>query len=391
MVIHKGALSQLDIAVLTEPHMKLEIDKSHQDCELTDFRFLFTPEMKIFKNGILRFESYSDGVSYRQLIMESEGNGSSYRAASTSKIENLRLKLDNLKKSKAILSKDNAWVSDLPLQSCVQTQIEEKDRELLKSFKEKLLKCKINGEAKHNDSSVSNMSLTKERKLQKNEKCNTVELLNGNSHSKVAEAKISLNEAEEMDEINWRNLEIKLDKEFRDELESEMEKLEMKESEMRKLEMELTELDLNNSTYYNKCNRSFEIDKNGNLSHCHDSFLEESEESEEDQNTKMISKPFPVDEQVVVSTEVLSKQDVRIVGRVKKVQNPFHHISPGKRPIKPCYKISDMAWCDKMISFLKISDVSDATIIQSIMWPAVSRLNSVVAVAAAGLGKTLGT
>ena len=105
----------------------------------------------------------------------------------------------------------------------------------------------------------------------------------------------------------------------------------------------------------------------------------------------MISKPFPVDEQVVVSTEVLSKQDVRIVGGVKKVQNPFHHISPGKRPIKPCYKISDMAWCDKIISFLKISDVSDATIIQSIMWPAVSRLNSVVAVAAAGLGKTLGS
>ena len=379
MAIHKGALSQLEIAVLTEPHMKLEIDKSHQDYELTDFRFLFTPDMKIFKNGILRFESYSDGVSYRQLIMESEGNGSSNRAASTSKIENLKLKLDNLKKSKAIYSKDNAWVSDLPLQSCVQTQIEEKDRELLKSFKEKLLKCKINGETKNNDSSVSNMSLTKERKLQKNEKCNTVELLNGNSHTKVAEAKISLNEAEEMDEINWRNLEIKLDKEFRDELESE------------KLEMELTELDLNNSTYYNKCNRSFEIDKNGNLSHCHDSYLEKSEESEEDQNTKMISKPFPVDEQVVVSTEVLSKQDVRIVGGVKKVQNPFHHISPGKRPIKPCYKISDMAWCEKMISFLKISDVSDATIIQSIMWPAVSRLNSVVAVAAAGLGKTLGS
>merc|ERR1712098_511442 len=87
---------------------------------------------------------------------------------------NLKQKLDSVKKFKSRYTKDNAWASDLPLQSMAQPKvIEEREKDLLKTFKDKLLLYKVNGDVdKKTDIRGSSKNVMMEEKQQGIEKCN---------------------------------------------------------------------------------------------------------------------------------------------------------------------------------------------------------------------------
>ena len=119
--------------------------------------------------------------------------------------------------------------------------------------------------------------------------------------------------------------------------------------------------------------------------------LEEHEEEVDSENGEDIVKTFKrtlqVSQQVSVSTEVKGKQDSRLVS--PSTSSLFFQ-SSGSRPLRLCSRVSDQRFPIQMMAFLSSHGVTSSTNIQSVMWPAMARLSSLVAVAGPGSGKTLG-
>lgn len=62
----------------------------------------------------------------------------------------------------------------------------------------------------------------------------------------------------------------------------------------------------------------------------------------------------------------------------------------GGREVRPCARVEELAWAPGLAGYLKECGVSQPSRLQSLLWPAVSHLRSVLAVAGPGQGKTLG-
>ena len=63
---------------------------------------------------------------------------------------------------------------------------------------------------------------------------------------------------------------------------------------------------------------------------------------------------------------------------------------PGRGRIVLCDEVEQMEWVGSLKSYLRQSQISYPSLVQSIMWPCVARLQSVVAVSGPCHGKTLG-
>ena len=119
--------------------------------------------------------------------------------------------------------------------------------------------------------------------------------------------------------------------------------------------------------------------------------ISESEESEEPEIDPIVVRREFLENQIIsVKEEGTTKHDPRLTGSCELLK-PTIHSPPGlPAPRRPYDKVGDLHCGDKMLRFLSSHGVTTATSIQTAMWPAVSRLSSLVAVAGPGLGKTLG-
>ena len=66
------------------------------------------------------------------------------------------------------------------------------------------------------------------------------------------------------------------------------------------------------------------------------------------------------------------------------------HRPSGSRGVKHCDQVALMEWVGSLSSYLRQSQITYSSLVQSIMWPCVSRLQSVVALSGPCQGKTLG-
>jgi len=66
------------------------------------------------------------------------------------------------------------------------------------------------------------------------------------------------------------------------------------------------------------------------------------------------------------------------------------HRPSGSRGVKHCDQVALMEWVGSLSSYLRQSQITYSSLVQSIMWPCVSRLQSMVALAGPCQGKTLG-
>ena len=119
--------------------------------------------------------------------------------------------------------------------------------------------------------------------------------------------------------------------------------------------------------------------------------ISESDESEEPEvDPIVVRREFKENQIISVRVERTTKHDPRLTGSCELLK-PMIHSPPGlPAPRRPYDKVGDLHCGDKMLRFLSSHGVTTATSIQTAMWPAVSRLSSLVAVAGPGLGKTLG-
>ena len=62
----------------------------------------------------------------------------------------------------------------------------------------------------------------------------------------------------------------------------------------------------------------------------------------------------------------------------------------GGREVRPCSRVEDLSWAPELASYLRSCGVRECSPVQSLLWPAVSQLRSVVAVAGRAQGKTVG-
>ena len=115
---------------------------------------------------------------------------------------------------------------------------------------------------------------------------------------------------------------------------------------------------------------------------------EEIESESSVENIKTVKRSLQASQQVNVRTEVKSKQDARLVS--SRHSSLLHHSTSGSRPLRQCSSVTELRLGDKMETFLRSHGVTSPTSIQSVMWPALARLSSLVAVAGPGSGKTLG-
>ena len=106
-------------------------------------------------------------------------------------------------------------------------------------------------------------------------------------------------------------------------------------------------------------------------------------------NVQAVKRSLEVNEKLFVNIERVRKQDERL-SNPNLLPTLIYHTPPNSRPTKLCTKVSESHWSERMKTFLSNVNVTTATSIQSIMWPAISRLSSVAAVAAPGHGKSLG-
>ena len=102
---------------------------------------------------------------------------------------------------------------------------------------------------------------------------------------------------------------------------------------------------------------------------------------------KTVKRTLQVSQQVSVSSEVKSKQDSRLI---TSPHSSLFYQSNGSRSLRLCSRLSDQRFGDSMMAFLSSHGVTSSTSIQSVMWPALARLSSLVAVAGPGSGKTFG-
>ena len=102
---------------------------------------------------------------------------------------------------------------------------------------------------------------------------------------------------------------------------------------------------------------------------------------------KTVKRTLQVSQRVSVSSEVKSKQDSRLIS---SPHSSLFYQSNGSRSLRLCSRLSDQRFGDGMMAFLSSHGVTSSTSIQSVMWPALARLSSLVAVAGPGSGKTFG-
>ena len=121
--------------------------------------------------------------------------------------------------------------------------------------------------------------------------------------------------------------------------------------------------------------------------------LEEQEEDEDSASCEdmdivnSVKRTLQVSQPVSVSKEMKSKPDSRLSS---SSHSSLFYQSSGSRPLKLCSRVSDQRFSDEMMTFLSSHGVTSSTGIQTVMWPALARLSSLVAVAGPGSGKTLG-
>lgn len=144
------------------------------------------------------------------------------------------------------------------------------------------------------------------------------------------------------------------------------------------------------------------LNGNGNLDSSHDKEavqdarnasqdLMEPEEEVDSQScediVKTVKRTLQVSQRVSVKSEVKSKQDSRLIS---SPHSSLFFQSNGSRSLRLCSRLSDQRFGDEMMAFLSSHGVTSSTSIQSVMWPALARLSSLVAVAGPGSGKTFG-
>ena len=117
---------------------------------------------------------------------------------------------------------------------------------------------------------------------------------------------------------------------------------------------------------------------------------EEDEDSERCEDTDIVNtvkRTLQVSQPVNVSKEMKSKPDSRLSS---SSHSSLFYQSSGSRPLKLCSRVSDQRFSEEMMTFLSSHGVTSSTSIQTVMWPALARLSSLVAVAGPHSGKTLG-
>ena len=115
---------------------------------------------------------------------------------------------------------------------------------------------------------------------------------------------------------------------------------------------------------------------------------EDSESCEDMAIVNTLKRTLQGSQPVDVSKEMKSKPDSRLSS--SSHTSLFYQSSPGSRPLKLCSRVSDQRFGNEMMTFLSSHGVTTSTSIQSVMWPALARLSSLVAVAGPHSGKTLG-
>ena len=117
---------------------------------------------------------------------------------------------------------------------------------------------------------------------------------------------------------------------------------------------------------------------------------DEAEDDDRDAPQK-IMRSLPRESELMVNVERMPRHDNRLTSANPMNQSRIlYHQPPGSKPITAYNKVSEAKFPPQMNSFLTSINVTSSTTIQSILWPAVLRLKSVVALAEPGMGNTLG-